>query len=229
MLRQTISPLFLCLLLTACASQASPEDQQMANALSAQGKTLLASGKYADARDIYASATNRDGQNSRAWNGLGVAYDMLGKRAEALDAYQHAVALAPDDLSIINNLAHFYIETGDGEDAVNLLEPHADDPKAPATLKQNLATARKAAQLQKAAESGAYAELGAYPTEGMAQGHLTEVRELLDDSDVALSIEPEVRVAGGTPTFVIKAVGRSPQSICEDMNAKAFPCIPHGK
>jgi Tfp pilus assembly protein PilF len=229
MLRQKISPLFLCLILAACASHASTEDAQMANALCAQGKTLLATGKNADARDIYASATHRDEHNARAWNGLGVAYDMLGKHAEAMDAYQHAVALDPNDLSAMNNLAHLYIETGDAADAIALLEPYANDPKAPSTLKQNMVVARKAARVEQTAVSDVYADLGSYPTEGMAKGHLAEARHLLNDDEVVLAIEPEVKTGGGIPTFTIKATGRSPQSICDDMNAKAFPCIPHGK
>jgi tetratricopeptide (TPR) repeat protein len=229
MLRSKISPLFLCLTLAACASHASPEDAKMANALCIQGKTLLASGKNADARDMYASATNRDRKNARAWNGMGVAYDMLGKRAEAMDAYQHAVELAPNDLSAVNNLAHLYIETGDAEDAVSLLEPYANDAAAPLALKQNLAAARKAASIKQTAKSDTYADLGSYPTEGMAQGHVIEARSLLDDNEVVMAVAPEVKTGGGIPTFTIKATGRSPQSICDDLNPKAFPCIPHGK
>jgi thioredoxin-like negative regulator of GroEL len=154
---------------------------------------------------------------------------MLGDRSHALDAYQHAVALAPEDLSAVNNLAHFYIETGDGESALALLEPHAADAAAPAVLQQNLAAARKVAREKQTAQSDIYADLGSYPTEGMAQGHLAEARGLLDDSEVVLAIEPEVKIGGGTPTFTIKATGRSPQSICDDLNPQAFPCIPHGK
>ena len=92
------------------------------------GKNAARGGKNADARDVYASATHRDEQDARAWNGLGAAYDMLGKRAEAMDAYQHAIELAPNDVSIVNNLAHLYIETGDAQDAITLLYPFADAP-----------------------------------------------------------------------------------------------------
>ncbi|MGB9154715.1 MAG: tetratricopeptide repeat protein [Alphaproteobacteria bacterium] len=229
MRRHLILPLFLSLTLAACASVASPEDVQMSNALCAQGKTLLAAGKNADARDVYASATHRDEQNARAWNGLGAAYDMLGKRAEAMDAYQHAIELAPNDVSIVNNLAHLYIETGDAQDAITLLQPFADAPNAPLTLRQNMIAARKAARVEQTAVSEIYADLGSYPTEGMAQGHMTEIRNLLDDSEVVLAIVPEVKTGGGIPTFTIKATGRSPQSICDDLNPKAFPCIPRGQ
>ena len=228
MLLQKISPLLLCLMLAACAMGPSPEDKQMADALCGQGKTLLASAKYADARDIYASATTRDDQSARAWNGLGVSYDMLGKRNEALDAYQHAVDLAPEDVSAVNNLAHLYIEMGQGEEAIKILAPYIGAPNAPPALRQNLDAARTLVMHKEAAESDVYADLGSYPTEGMAQGHLTEARQLLNDSTVNFTIVPEVKIAGGTPSFAIRATGRSPQTLCDKLMDKAFPCVAHG-
>lgn len=229
MLRQTACSLILCLTLAACAAQPSPEDQKMADILSAQGRALLTQGKWAAARDMYASATNRDETNARAWNGLGVANDMLGKRDEAMTAYQHAVDLTPDDVPSINNLGHLYLEMGKDQEAVDLLKPHAEGPTAPLTLKQNYTLAEKALQAKEAVAGDVYADLGSYPTEGMADGHMAELRKALTDPSVVLAIEPEVKIAGGTPTFVIKATGRSPESICSDLQPQAFPCMPHGK
>ena len=220
------APLLFCVLLAACASAPSPEDAQMANSLCEQGKVLLKSGKNTNALDVYTSATTRDPQNSRAWNGLGVAYDLTGNKIAAKSAYQSALDLAPNDLSVVNNLAHLYLETNQPEEAVALLELHANDGNVPATLLQNLDTARKAVA---ATSTEVYAELGSYPTEGMARGHLSEVTSLLNDKNVTISIMPEVRIGGGTPTFTLKATGRSPISICADMNAEAIPCLPHGK
>jgi len=223
--------LSFCLLLASCATSASPQDAQMADALCTQGKALLISGKNSEARDIYASAVHRDADNPRAWNGLGVANDLLGKRADAQEAYQHAVDLAPDDIVFTNNLAHSYLETGKPEEALRLLQPYADDPKAPASVQQNLTVARRATQDKQAATSEVYADLGFYPTEGMAQGHIDEVKKLLGSRAKSLSfaILPEVKVLGGTPVFTVKVTGDSPQSICNFLNAAAFPCVPQGK
>ena len=203
----------------------------MADALCAQGKKLLVSGKTAEALDMYVSATNRDGENARAWNGVGVAQDLLGQRAKALDAYQQAVDLAPEDASVVNNLAHLYLEMGDAEDAVRLLQPYANNAAAPVTLQQNLAAATKAVRMKQEKAGDVYADLGSYPTDGMAQGHLAEVRHLLgrDAKGLSFVIDPEVKVGGGTPVFTLKATGESPQSLCETLNAKAFPCVPYKK
>ena len=105
----------LCVLLamTACAATPSAEDAQMANALCDQGKTLLVSGKKDQARDVYASATMRDPTNPRTWNGLGVANDLLGKRAEAAAAFDQALNLSPDDRTLASNRAHVAIEAED--------------------------------------------------------------------------------------------------------------------
>lgn len=227
MLRRKTPLLLLCCALAACAAQATPEDALMANNLCAQGKTLLATGKTGDARDIYASAAHRDADNPRAWNGLGVADDLLGKRSEAENAYKRAIDLAPRDPTATNNLAHLYIANGDPDAAVQLLEPFAGDPKAPVALRQNLDAARKAVQTEQALGGGVYADLGSYPTEGMAQGHAAAAKKLLgsDAGDMTFSIVPEVKVAGGTPMFTVKVTGKSPQDICDELNPQAFPCV----
>jgi tetratricopeptide (TPR) repeat protein len=219
------------LILASCATPVSPEDRQMADALCAQGKSLLASGKTADARDVYASATHRDINNPRAWNGLGVADDLLGKRVEAEDAYEHAVDLAPGDLTALNNLAHLYLENGDPEAAQRLLEPHANDPGATATLKQNLAVARKAVAAKEPPEEESYADIGSFPTEGMAKAHLKEARGILggEAKELTFSVAPEVKIAGGTPTFTARVTGKPPEDICDELNPQAIPCVPHGK
>ncbi len=200
----------------------------MADNLCMQGKVLLMAGKKTEARDIYASATKRDAGNARAWNGLGAADDLLGKREDAQDAYQHAIDLMPNDMTAKNNLAHLYMEMGQPDKAVELLQPYADDRTAPAALRQNLAAATKAIQ---DSTNDIYAELGSYPTDGMAQGHIREAKILLGRKakDLDFSIVPEVKTGGGVPTFTAKIIGGDPQNICEDLTAQAIPCIPHGK
>ena len=230
-MRLTLSPLFLCLALAACAGQASPEDAQMSSALAAQGKALLVQGKNVQALDIYKSAIEHDDNNARAWNGLGAAYDLLGQKEQARDAFEHAVDLAPDDVGAVNNVAHAEIEQGDFDSALHLLAPYASKPDAPLTLKQNWDIATRMAHAKEAAASNVYADLGAYPTQGMARGHLAEVKKLLgsDADKITMSIVPEIKVTGGTPVFTIKATGKDPQDICDTLNAEAFPCVPVGK
>jgi hypothetical protein len=65
----------------------------------------------------------------------------------------------------------------------------------------------------------------------MAQAYLNEARQIMgrDAKDTNFAVVPEVKIAGGTPLFTVKATGKSPQAICDNLNPKAFPCVPHGK
>lgn len=49
--------------------------------------------RYARATDEFAAATRLDPQSVRAWDNLGLAFDMQGRMNEALDAFQQAVTL----------------------------------------------------------------------------------------------------------------------------------------
>jgi len=227
------------LALTACAGDPAPEDALMADSLASQGKALLAKGKYEEARDIYLSATSRNDLSPRAWNGLGVAYEMLGKRKAAREAYEKALELAPDDQAAANNYAHLLISEGEADEALQVLENHKDDSVAPKTLKQNFAKATKQAQAEQSkkpadekpddSEETSYADLGAAPTEGMAKNRIKQIKSALGSQAAGLSfrIVPEVKVFGGTPVFTIRGTGKDPQSLCEELNSLALPCFPH--
>ncbi|MDE2028956.1 MAG: tetratricopeptide repeat protein [Alphaproteobacteria bacterium] len=225
----------LCLALTACASTPSPEAVKMSEALCVQGKFLLANGEAAQARDVYESAVTRDGDNARAWNGLGVAEEMLKHSDKAEIAYRRALDLTPGDVIATNNLAHVLIAEGKESEAVILLAPYKDDGKAPLALRQNLAKA-ESLQAQQAAQKAEaageiYADLGSYPTEAMAEAHLYEAKKAAGDDAEGLhfAVVPEVKVTGGVPTFTVHVTGAKPSDICGIFSPLAFPCIPHGK
>ncbi len=222
---KTISLLVLCATLSACAS-VSPEDAKMSLALSAQGKALLAEGKKAEARDVYASAVKRNDENARAWNGLGVTNELLGKKTAAREAYQKALDLAPGDMTAANNLAHLYLAQNKAQEAYDLLKPFAGKRNAPEALRQNFA---KAAQVLKDKEGQKpYADLGSFRTEGLAQGIAAKAQKSLDDSDLVFNVAPEVKKKDGTPVFTVKVTGAAPASVCERLKAKAVSCVARG-
>ena len=226
---KTISPLFLCVILAACA-QPSPSDIKMSVALSNQGKGLLAEGKNAEARDVYSSAVSRYDQNTRAWNGLGVSNELLGKRDLAREAYEKAISLAPQDMTAANNLAHLYIETGNPAAAVKLLDPFAHQKEAPEALRQNYAKANKMVQVSETPDDEPYADLGSFPTLGLAEAQAAKAKALLGKTlNVSLDVLTEVKTQGGTPVFSVRATGTPPESICLLTNPKKITCIPHGK
>lgn len=242
---KNVPVLLLCAGLAACAAEPSPRDIEMSLALSAQGRTLLGEGKHGEARDIYLSAVARDEGNSRAWNGLGVSHDMLGKKEEARQAYLRALELMPQNLMAANNLARLYIEEGNAEQAIKVLEPFAKSVDLPSPVKQNLDRAKrmkkaKAVAPQKkeeekippkaASASVNYADMGTLPTEGMAQGRVGKARALLAGTKgVKFSIVPEMKDANGIPVFAVRAETADPQSVCSSLSREGIPCVPHKK
>jgi Tfp pilus assembly protein PilF len=222
--------LLTVVVLTACASHASPEDAKMASALTAQGKALLSAGKTSEARDIYVSAVSRDNKNARAWNGLGVSYDLLRKHERARDAYQRAIDLAPNDMTAANNLAHLYLEEENAEAAVALLEPYARKKNAPDALKQNFVKAKLIVQDKEAAKEKSHANLGSFPTKGLAWGQIAKAKTMLEGVEgLSFVVVPDVKIDQDTPFFVAKAESEKPQMVCRRLDPKGFPCTIHLK
>lgn len=179
----------------------------MAASLADQGREQLAASRSAEARDTYLAATVRDSGNARAWNGLGVAQDMLGKTTEAENAYRQALAADPGSLAAANNLARLVLSRGKADEAVALLEPHAGDANFLAPMRYNLAHAYalmgrtdeaegllratlKSDQVKRRlaafyaeraaleASDDVYADLGSSPTEAMAQSFMARARQI---------------------------------------------------
>jgi hypothetical protein len=67
-----------------------------ATELSQAAQRELIQGHLAAAADLYAHATRVDPRNEPAWRGLGLAYERLGRTADAIRALQRAIQLAPD-------------------------------------------------------------------------------------------------------------------------------------
>ncbi len=69
------------------------------------GKTLLQRGRLEDAAQFLTRATQLQSGDWTTWSALGVAYDQMGNQASAKYAYEHAVALAPNEASVLSNYA----------------------------------------------------------------------------------------------------------------------------
>ena len=71
----------------------SPES---ANDLNLAAQRELIAGHLAAATDLYARATRVDPRSEPAWRGLGLAYERLGRSADAVRALRRAIELAPN-------------------------------------------------------------------------------------------------------------------------------------
>jgi tetratricopeptide (TPR) repeat protein len=71
--------------------------ETLARWLAALAYRKQGAGQDEAAAGLYREALDLDGQNVRDWFNLGIACVRLGRRAAAIDAYEKAAALAPDD------------------------------------------------------------------------------------------------------------------------------------
>jgi Flp pilus assembly protein TadD len=205
-------------------------DPQNADLLRAHGRVLLRLGRTADARDEYERALRLDSNDPKALNGLGIALDYLNQHAAAQKAYREALDADPNNLSTLNNLAHSLVLSGAYDEAIKLLEPHAQDRNATPALRQNLAEAYglagmeadaermlrmdlppaqaqrnlayyKAQRVKLALVPKLYADLGSFSTEAMAHARTDEVKTALGD-------EMDGLIIATTPA--VKTVGSTP-------------------
>lgn len=101
---------------------------------------LVSTGQAEAAIAEFEKALDR-GEDYRLYNGIGVAYDMLGDHEAAQTYYRTALRLAPASLDITNNLGLSLVLEGRYQEGISLLEQAAADPMATARFRQNLAFA----------------------------------------------------------------------------------------
>src|SRR5262249_21330706 len=133
----------------------------------------------------------------------------------------------------LSNFAHSYVLVGDYANAIKLLEPHARDKKAPATLRQNLAEAYGLSGMDADAERMARmdlpaaeakrnlawyraeraklapaakpcADLGSFATEEMAEARATQIKTAMPRETANLTL---------TATPMVKDIGGTPRFV----------------
>ena len=81
------------------------------------------------------------GETAALYNGMGVAHDMLGNAMQAQDAYRQGLKIAPNSMSLSNNLGLSLALSGSYKEAIDILERVAAMPGAGVRHRQNLALA----------------------------------------------------------------------------------------
>jgi Flp pilus assembly protein TadD len=113
-------------------------DGTNAEALRGLGTAFLNVGQPDAAIAQYEKALDA-GEDYRLYNGIAVAYDMLGDHASAQTYYRTALQLSPGNLELNNNLALSLALEGRYKEAIPLLEQATADPMATPRYRQNLA------------------------------------------------------------------------------------------
>ncbi len=106
---------------------------------SAYGKALAENGDFQEALKVVRAANSPRTPDWRLTSAEGAIQDQLGNPGEARRLYQEALKVAPDEPSVLNNLALSYIFTNELPKAEATLKRAAANPKASSRVRQNLA------------------------------------------------------------------------------------------
>lgn len=112
---------------------------QNAAILAELGKAYLAADRVNIALRYLEEARTKAPADWDVWSAIGVAFDYQQRFEDARQAYEQALSLAPDHPQILNNFGLSRAQAGDLGAAVSLLERAADQPRANAQVRQNLA------------------------------------------------------------------------------------------
>lgn len=96
---------------------------ELAESSLTRGLDRFAEGALKDAAREFESATRTDPANPLAWSNLGAARMKLGRVAEAREAYDQALLLAPEDWRIRYNFGLSLARTGSEREALGYLRP----------------------------------------------------------------------------------------------------------
>ena len=113
-----------------------PNDPQI---LSEAGKVKLAAGKPDEAIVLLKRAIDLNGKDWRTLSALGLAYDRKGDYAAADESYKAALAISPENASILNNYGMSRAMANDLDGARGILLRAVMMPNADVRVRQNLA------------------------------------------------------------------------------------------
>ena len=104
-------------------------------------KAMIAIGRTDAALDHLEPLARRASSDVEALNLLGVAHDLEGEHAQAIETYRQAIAVAPDAADVTNNLGLSLALAGRYDEAIKVLRPLAEGYVSTARARQNLALA----------------------------------------------------------------------------------------
>lgn len=114
---------------------AHPDDPSL---LMTGGRAFVALARGNRAAPLLVRLTELEPQNWRAFSLAGVAYDYMGRTQDARRYYGQALALRPNEPTVLANLALSHVLTGDPAQAEAILRGAVQQPGASAQVRQNL-------------------------------------------------------------------------------------------
>ena len=114
----------------------NPKNPKVAGAY---GRALADNGQFGEALEALSRAHSPDQPDWRILNVQGAVLDQMGRNAEAKGLYQQALAINPEEPSVLSNLGLSYMLSKDLTQAETVLRRASAQPRADARVHQNLA------------------------------------------------------------------------------------------
>lgn len=191
-----------------------------AGSLHLRGVIAARNGRYEQARSLIAKAIEVDGAVPDFHNSLGITLGSLGRRADAIDSYRRAIALAPGHAAARLNLANALAEAEKFDEAiVQYREVLKHDPRSLAAL-MNLGIAlAKSGQFESALAQfeAVLAQRPGLPEAQLHIGHVLAELGRLDDAiaryRLALAARPDNPVIYGSLGTALRQQGKIAEAV----------------
>ena len=159
---------------------------------SAYGKSLAANGQFKQALTVVRNANPPQSPDWRLTSAEGAILDQIGENAAARQKYNEALKMAPDEPTILSNLALSYVLSNDLPRAEGILRKAAESPKANSKVRQNLALVLGLQGKFEEAESVANNEL----TRDQAAANIAYLRSMLKQPNTWNAIKSQDKKRG---------------------------------
>jgi Flp pilus assembly protein TadD len=206
------------------ALQINSDDTKVLNGL---GISLDYLNQHEAAQKAYRTALDDEPGNLATLNNLAHSYILSGAYDEAIKLLEPYAQDKNASSALRQNLAEAYGLAGMEADAARMAR--MDLP--PEQVQRNLAYYR-AQRVKLSLVPKLYADLGSFATEAMAQAKMNVVQNTFAD-DVAglvMTTTPEVKVSGGTPSFVVQVTGFANaaklHTFCDKLKNSDLSCRP---
>lgn len=155
----------------------------------------------------FEAAVAQDPSSASAWNGLGAAYDGLGRRDLARRAYARALSLAPASAETLNNMGASYHADGRYDLAVSMLRGASARDGAHPVIAAN----RNAAELALAAVGGPRPRTTPRPrAPAEPRGPFKPRIERTGRGELTLLTRPLPQLVAPQPSAVVRPIAPAP-------------------
>jgi len=166
----------------------------------ALGKMHIGRGEYDIAAAQLQAALRYKTDDPRLYNALGVAHGLIGANESAMQAFTAGLEIAPNHISLRNNIGLALVMNGRHEEGVQILEEVAADPAADETSHHNL---QLAYGMVTAAKVDAEAAAVARAVNAVAQESTAPVEPVMAETNRQVAVATKLAASGDASAALI--------------------------